>query len=259
MDRAFSDLTIRSVDEEKRILRGVATTPRVDRALDRILPLGCSFTNPCVLLLQHAHDRPVGTVVFEKPTREGVRFEAHIPKIQEPGVLQDRTNEAWQSARAKILRHVSIGFRPTKPPIPNEEGGYDYPAVELYELSLCSVPCQPDAEILEVRRADRRGRDPVVRIGAKKPCPVVKLSGVTRAAWNGTLKINTTPRNKPGQPFKIRKINRTGTVVVKLSPGGRERLGLDRPKKPLPVVKLTEADVARAKRRLNHRVVKLGR
>jgi hypothetical protein len=88
---------------------------------------------------------------------------------------------------------------------------------------------------------------------------VVKLSSIARAALNGTLKINTTPRNKPGQPFKIRKINRTGTAVVKLSPGGRERLGLDRPKKPLPVVKLTEAAVARGKRRLNHRVVKLGR
>ena len=83
------------------------------------------------MLLQHAHDQPVGTVVFDTPTTKGVTFTAHIPKIDEPGILQDRTNEAWQSVRSKILRHVSIGFRPTKPPVFNEDGGYDYPAVEL--------------------------------------------------------------------------------------------------------------------------------
>ncbi len=254
MDKAFWDLTVRSVDEEQRIIRGVATTGREDRVADRIDPLGCTFTNPATLLLGHAHDRAVGTVVFDKPTKAGVTFTAHIPKIVEPGVLKDRTDEAWQSAKSKILRHVSIGFRPTKPPTFNDLGGLDYPAIEIMELSLCAVPCQPDAEILEVRRADSRSRDPVVRIGSKRPSPVVRLSGVTRAAWNGTLKIHTPKPWKPGDPIKVK---RTGVRVVKLSAEGRERLGLDQPRKPLPVVRLSEAAVARAKRRLNHRVVKL--
>lgn len=255
MDRAIWDLTVRSVNEDQRIIRGVATTGRLDRASDRIDPMGVTFKNPAILLLQHDHARPVGTVTFDQPTKAGVGFTAHIPKIAEPGILQDRTEEAFQSVKSGIIRHVSIGFRPTQAPSFNEEGGFDYPAVELYELSLCSVPCQPDAEILEVRRAGSR----VVRVetAKKRSVPVVRLSGVTRAAWNGTLKINTASRNKPGQPFKIRKINRTGTRVVKLSP--EARVGPDKPKKPLPVVKLTEADKERGSRRLNHRVVRIGR
>jgi HK97 family phage prohead protease len=247
MDRAFSDLTIRSVDEEKRILRGVATSPRLDRAFDRIAPLGCTFTNPCVMLLQHSHDRPVGTVIFDTPTQKGVTFTAHIPKITEPGILKDRTDEAWQSVRSKILRHVSIGFRPTKPPIFNEDGGYDYPAVELYELSLCSVPCQPDAEILEVRRAKRATR--VVRTGIGKTDRVVRLNPLARAQLNGSLKINVT-RHRPGDPIKI---VRTRPKVVKLD--RTACTWLDRSKEPLRVVKLTPRDHQRAR----HRVVKLGR
>ena len=85
----------------------------------------------------------------------------------------------------------------------------------------------------------------------------MKLSGVTRAAWNGTLKINTPPRNKPGQPFKVRKIKSDRVRVVKLDPAACP--WLNKQTKPLPVVKITEADKERARRRLNTRVVKLGR
>jgi hypothetical protein len=45
-NRAFSILEIKSVDEEKRIIRGVATTPTVDRVGDIIDPLGVKFDNP---------------------------------------------------------------------------------------------------------------------------------------------------------------------------------------------------------------------
>lgn len=258
LNRAFSDLEIRSVDEEKRIIRGWATRPFLDRVNDRIDPLGCTFRNPCTMLLQHLHDKPVGTVVFDRPTREGVAFTAQIPKIAEPGILQDRTDEAYQSAKAKILRHVSIGFRPTKPPTPNAEGGLDWPAIEIYELSLVSVPALPEAEILEVRgnRARAVNRSPVVRLSEvqRRKLPVVRLDPVTRHRLAGTLKIHTAPRNRPGAPFKIRKIH-TPPRPVKLSlpPKSAE------PRKAHSVVKLTPEDIARAERRAKTRVVKLGR
>lgn len=252
--RAFSDLTIRSIDAEKRIIRGVATSPRVDRVSDIIEPLGCTFRNPAILLLQHSHDRPVGTVVFDKPTETGVTFTAHIPQITEPGILKDRTDEAWQSVRARILRHVSIGFRPVGnnavEPLPN--GGLRYRRIEIFELSLVSVPAQPDAEILEVRATHQRPIDARVSgAGHDGYHRVVKLDPVVRAGLNGTLKIHTAPRNKPGEPFKIHKIKR-GPHVVQLP---RELCPwLDRSRRTHPVVKLPQRDLQQPR----HRVVKLG-
>jgi hypothetical protein len=59
-----------------------------------------TFANPVPLLLHHDTRSPVGTATFHPPTAEGIRFSAQIAKIAEPGVLRDRTNEAW--ARSPI-------------------------------------------------------------------------------------------------------------------------------------------------------------
>ena len=62
---------------------------------DIVEPLGITFANPMPLLLHHDHRLPVGTVTFGTPTAKGVEFEATIASIKEPGVLKDRTDEAW--------------------------------------------------------------------------------------------------------------------------------------------------------------------
>ena len=105
MDRAYSGLTIKRVDDDQRIIEGVATSPAVDRVGDIIEPLGVKFTNPSVLLWQHDHGKPVGTVNFDRPTKAGVTFRASIAKIAETGILRDRTEEAWSSIKAGLI-HV---------------------------------------------------------------------------------------------------------------------------------------------------------
>jgi hypothetical protein len=74
---------------------------------------------------------------------------------------------------------------------------------------------------------------------------------------NGSLKIHAEPRNRPGEPFKIRKIKTNRTVVVKLDP--KDCTWLDKPAERHRVVKLSEADKERGRRRMATRVVKLGR
>jgi hypothetical protein len=84
-NRAYSVLSVKSIDEDKRIIRGVATTPSVDRVGDIIDPLGVKFENPLPLLWQHEHDKPIGSVKFDKPTKAGIEFEAEIASTDEPG------------------------------------------------------------------------------------------------------------------------------------------------------------------------------
>src|SRR5690625_7625437 len=111
VQRAYSCIEVKAVNEDRRVVRGIATTPGVDRVGDIIEPMGVSFKNAFAFLWQHKHDQPIGTVRFEQPTEEGVECEAEIAKKDEPGSLKDRLDEAWQSIKLGLVRAVSVGFR----------------------------------------------------------------------------------------------------------------------------------------------------
>ncbi|MBZ9659790.1 phage major capsid protein [Mesorhizobium sp. ESP-6-4] len=153
MNRAYSWLTVKAVDEGKRTIRGVATTPAVDRVGDIVEPLGCKFANPLPLLWQHMHDKPIGTVTFGKATADGIPFTAELPTIATPGTLQDRIEEAWQSMVAGLVRAVSIGFRPIEYSF-MENGGIRFTETEVYELSAVTIPANADAVITSLKNMD---------------------------------------------------------------------------------------------------------
>ena len=155
MDRAYTVLHVKSFDEDKRIIRGVATTPEADRVGDIVVPEGVQFKNPMPLLWQHKSDKPVGTVNFDKPTKSGITFEATLPNIEEPGALKDRVDEAWQSVKAGLVTAVSIGFRALE----NEyeimkNGGIKFLKTEVMELSLVTIPANAGAVITAINSID---------------------------------------------------------------------------------------------------------
>ncbi|MET3899681.1 HK97 family phage major capsid protein/HK97 family phage prohead protease [Devosia sp. UYZn731] len=152
MNRAYSVLTVKAVDENTRTIRGIATTPGVDRVGDIIEPLGVSFKNPLPLLWQHQHDKPIGTVKFDKPTKDGIGFIAELPTIEEAGVLRDRIEEAWQSITAGLVRAVSIGFRAVEYAF-MDEGGIRFIKTEVYELSAVTIPANAQALITDTSKA----------------------------------------------------------------------------------------------------------
>jgi len=153
LSRAYSILEIKSVSEDKRTISGVATTPTPDRLGDVVEPLGVSFKNPVPLLWQHNASQPVGFTKFGKPTKDGVTFEASILKIDEPGNLKDRLDEAWQSVKLGLVRAVSIGFRALEYAF-MDGGGIRFVKSELMELSLVTIPANADATINQVRSVD---------------------------------------------------------------------------------------------------------
>ena len=200
--RAYAVFETKAIDEKRRIFTGWATTPAPDRVQDTIDPMGATFKNPLVLLHQHRHDAPIGSVKFDKPTAKGIQFTAEIPVIDEPGPLKDRVDTAWGEIKSGIVRAVSVGFRPLKYAY-REDGGIDFQEVEIYELSTVSVPANAQAVISAIKSLDKAamvkaGVDPqdfVVEpegdaaIGqpeqqpatsGKKGLPVVKLSDPAR-------------------------------------------------------------------------------
>lgn len=154
MQRAYSALHVKQVSEDAGVVRikGIASTPRSDRDGDIVNPMGARFKTPMPLLLQHRHDQPVGTVTFAKPNKNGIPFEAELPRIKEAGRLKDRVDEAIHSLQYKLIGFVSVGFIPdmekTKR-IPG--GGYQIDEWDWHELSIVTVPAQPDAVITSVK------------------------------------------------------------------------------------------------------------
>lgn len=156
MHKAYSLLHVKSIDEEKRTITGVATSPTPDRMGDIVEPDGIQFKNPLPLLLYHDSRQPVGTAKLDKPTKDGVTFTAQIASIAEPGRLKDRVDEAWQSVKNRLLRGVSIGFRPLNDAIDfmQDSGGMRFRETEILELSLVAIPANVDATIASVKSFD---------------------------------------------------------------------------------------------------------
>jgi HK97 family phage prohead protease len=163
MNRSYSILTVKAVDEEQRIIQGTATTPTPDRVGDIIDPLGVKYTNPLPLLHQHDSERPVGTVTFDRPTKDGITFEARLPMIAEAGPLKDRVDTAWGEVKAGLIRAVSIGFRAIE--FAFMETGIRYMETEVLELSLVSVPANAEAKISVVKSIDA----PLLAATGKEP------------------------------------------------------------------------------------------
>lgn len=178
VERAYSLLTIKEAEDgnDERIIRGTATTPEPDRMGDIVEPLGVSFKNPLPLLRAHDTKMPVGTVKLNKPTKDGITFEARMPKIAEGGSLKDRIDMAWGEVKAGLVRAVSIGFRPLEHAF-MDNGGVRFLESEILELSLVSVPANADATIATIKSIDGRQ---LAALGEQR-CTVVSLNrpGVT--------------------------------------------------------------------------------
>jgi len=151
--KAYSLFEVKSIDSKTRTFEGWATTPSLDRTNDTINPLGAKFKNPVALLHQHNHNKPIGKAVFGKPTAKGIQFTAEIANTDVSGELKNRLDTAWGEVSLGLIRAVSIGFRPIKYAF-RDDGGVDYQEIEIYELSIVTVPALPDAVITQVKSMD---------------------------------------------------------------------------------------------------------
>lgn len=171
MEKAYSTLTLKTVDKEKRIIKGVASTIAPDRAMDVVEPHGIIFDLPIAFLWQHDHAKPIGNVVSANRTSKGLEIEVQIANIKEAGSLKDQVDHAWNAIKEGLVRGLSIGFRPLDYDI-RSGGGIHYTAIEVFEISAVTIPCNTQATITEIKRASNAG---------------VRLSG----SGHRTVKLNT--------------------------------------------------------------------
>lgn len=154
MSKAYSVMTVKSFQEtsEERTITGIASTPSMDRDNDVIEAKGAKFALPIPLLWQHNHNQPIGEVTHAQVTDKGVEFTAKIAKIDDDGVLKSRIDEAWQTIKSGLVKCVSVGFRPLDYEYMKDSFGLHIKSWEWYELSVVTVPANPDAMITSVKQ-----------------------------------------------------------------------------------------------------------
>lgn len=175
--KAYSRLVVKSIDEDKRIIRGIASTPATDRMGDIVRPEGAKFTLPIPLLWQHDHNQPIGEVVAATVTPDGIEVEARLVRADAPSQLAARLEEAWQSIKHGLVRGLSIGFRPIKYSFIEDSDGVEFTEWDFYELSAVTIPANAEASITNIKsfaeHAAASGTEP-----AQKTMPASGLKSV---------------------------------------------------------------------------------
>lgn len=154
--RAYSILEVKDFDDDARELMGIASTPTPDRYQDIVEPKGADYKLPLPLLWQHDSRSPVGHVVKAKATNAGIEVLMKVAKIDEPGILKDRLDEAWQSVKLKLVRGLSIGFTSKEHTYLPDTGGIHFLQWDWLELSLVTIPANAEATITGLKSMGER-------------------------------------------------------------------------------------------------------
>jgi len=179
IERAYSFLTVKAVDEEQRIITGIATTPETDRMGDIVEPKGAEFNLPIPFIWQHNTREPIGEVFAARVTADGIEVKARILKISEPGGLKDRIDEAWQSVKYKLVRGLSIGFQPIESARIEGTYGYRFTKWLWLELSAVTIPANAPATIQTIKSCD--GQRPAAPASSATHPPVGSGSSQDRS------------------------------------------------------------------------------
>lgn len=153
-ERAWSTFEVKTVDEDARIIEGVATTPSTDRMGDVVEPMGAEFELPLPFLWQHDSRQPLGHVTKAKVTKDGITVTVKVMKIEESGRLKQRLDEAWQSIKHGLVRGLSIGFRAKETAFIRETGGVHFLKWVWLELSAVTIAANQDASIQAIKAVD---------------------------------------------------------------------------------------------------------
>ncbi|HFI2210318.1 TPA: phage major capsid protein [Pseudomonas aeruginosa] len=195
-NRAYSTLEVKALDDEKRVITGIASTPSPDRMQDVVEPKGAQFKLPIPFLWQHNHDEPIGHVTDAKVTQKGIEVSVQLAQVEEPGKLKDRLDEAWQSIKSGLVRGLSIGFSAKEfEQIPGS-WGLRFLSWEWFELSAVTIPANAEATITSVKSIDREQR---AALGIKS-VPVVRITPAGASAIKTkTIKV---PKPQEGKDMK---------------------------------------------------------
>lgn len=137
-------------EEEVLYIEGFASTDTVDRDND-IIPMS-SWADPDairnylknpIVLAHHKRDMPVGTCEYLEAKDGGLFVKVKIVKSV--------NSEVYSAVKNGILKTFSVGFRLNDLEYDEELDSFILTKVELTEISIVSIPCNPDATFAVIK------------------------------------------------------------------------------------------------------------
>lgn len=141
-------------EKQQDVFTAVASSEVEDRQGEVVRQSGWdlkNFKKNPILLYMHDHTKPIG-----KATRVWLDKTGAKPLLKFKGYISDATEELKGYKRLMedgILNSFSVGFRPL------EMDGNEITKSELFEISLVSVPANPEARLLAVKSLKDAGFD----------------------------------------------------------------------------------------------------
>lgn len=151
LKRAWSTIEFKAVDEDKRIIEGIASTPATDRYEDVVDSEGAQYKLPLPFLWQHQHGTPIGWVEEVKTSKAGIRVRV---RMAAQGITEE-IDKAWSLIKAGLVRGMSIGFVPIEFAHINGTYGYHFTKWDWLELSAVTVPANAEATITSIKSIDQ--------------------------------------------------------------------------------------------------------
>lgn len=220
VNRAYSLLSVKSVDDEKRIIEGIATTPETDRVGDIVETSGIEFKLPLPLLYQHQASKPIGNVISAKVSKDGISIKAQIASS---GVAEF-IDEAWALIKNGLVRGLSIGFRSLEHAWMDDGDGIRFIRTEWFELSAVTIPANASANITSIKSADALLRaasgnaQRSVKLDSRPTPPAV--AGSTRKG-NSVAKKTITEQIKELEAKRAANEARQSEIMSKAADEGR--------------------------------------
>jgi HK97 family phage major capsid protein/HK97 family phage prohead protease len=224
---AFSVLKIKAIDEDQRIITGIATTPTPDRVGDIVEPQGAEFELPLPLLKHHDAECPIGQVLDATVTDEGIAIRAQIFKAASSPELIARLDMAWEEIKLGLIRGLSIGFSPVEYSFIEGDGwAMRFIRWMWLELSCVTIPANQEATIATVKSLDSSrgaasGKPRVVH--ATKALPGASGSSTPQAQKGSGMKKpiadqiktweNTRAAKAAARSAIMEKADETGTTL----------------------------------------------
>ncbi|MFG9883553.1 hypothetical protein ACG3SK_21685 [Pseudomonas aeruginosa] len=166
---------MKALDDEKRVITGIASTPSPDRMQDVVEPKGAQFKLPIPFLWQHNHDEPIGHVTDAKVTQKGIEVSVQLTQVEEPGKLKNRLDEAWQSIKSGLVRGLCYRFLRKRVRADPRFLGAALLVLGMVRAFCCDHPGKRRGNHTSVKSIDREQRAalgiksvPVVRITSRR-------------------------------------------------------------------------------------------
>lgn len=131
---------IKEFNEEQRTITMIGSTEKADRVGDIVRMAGVDLTNykkNPVILFNHDYDKVVGKALDVQIIDNKLIFKIQFADTE-------LAREIYYLLKNGYMNASSIGFIGREYEA-NEHGGLTFTKIELLELSIVSVPCNPDA------------------------------------------------------------------------------------------------------------------